>query len=84
MDFKNIQLNRPEEVVEPVAVSGELTKAETDKIEQIIESLSKAEKIIAVRSFPTEILQNEISRRLKRDKDQRNALRDMVNAMDKY
>lgn len=83
MDFKNIQLNRPEEPVVTVA-NTELTKAEVDKIGQIIESLSKDEKIIAVRSFPTEILQNEISRRLKRDKDQRNQLRDIVNAMEKY
>ena len=82
MDFKSIQLNRPEEAV--TVATTELTKAETDKIGQIIESLSKDEKIIAVRNFPTEILQNEISRRLKRDKDQRNALKEMVNAMDKY
>lgn len=83
MDFKNIQLNRPEGVAQEV-INTELTEADVAKVTEIIEGMSRAEKVVAVRSIATEILQNEVTRRIKRDKAKLNDFRELVNSMEKY
>ena len=62
----------------------ELTEADTAKVTEVIKAMSKAEKIVAVRNMPTEILQNEISRRIKRDKEKLRGFKELVESMEEY
>lgn len=78
MDFKNTQLNRPDNA------NTELSEAGVAKIEEIMEGMSRAEKVIAVRSISIEILQNEVTRRIKRDSEKLKCFRELVNSMEKH
>lgn len=84
MDFNKIQSNKPLEGEPQVVKQPELTDTEKEKITRVVEAMSKAEKIVAVRSIPTEILQNEVTRRIKRDKDKLKGFKELVESMEKY
>lgn len=62
----------------------ELSAGEVYAIERIIGNMSNAEKAVAVRSIPTEILQNEVTRRLKRDNANLKGLKELVSSMESY
>ena len=81
------ELLNTEQVTEPnitVIKNSPLSKVETEKIERIIGNMSNQEKEVAVHSIPTEILQNEISRRLKRDKENLRGIKAIIDCMEKY
>lgn len=61
-----------------------MSDAERNKIEEIIDAMSNEEKVVVVRSIDTDILQGEISRRLNRDREQKNAIIGLANSMEKY
>ena len=61
-----------------------MTNAEVIKLEEIVEAMSTEEKLVAVRCFPTDILEGEINRRLTRDKEQNDRLRELVNNMERH
>ena len=61
-----------------------MTDAEVIRLEEIIDAMSDEEKAVVVRNIDTDILQGEISRRLNRDREQKNAIIGLVNSMEKY
>ena len=61
-----------------------MTQAEVNKINNIIEAMSDEEKAVVVRNLPTEFLQGEITRRLKRDKEQNNLILELYKSIEKY
>lgn len=61
-----------------------LSQGETEKIERIIGNMSNGEKTVAVRKIPTEILQNEITRRIQRDKANLRGVKAIIDAMEDY
>jgi len=80
-------LNARNETTEPTIVVTKklvLSPAETEKIERIIGSMSNHEKEVAVHKIPTEILQNEITRRIKRDKEDLKGIKAIIENMEEY
>ena len=61
-----------------------MTQAEINKINDIVEAMSNEEKVVVVKNIPTELLQNEITRRLNRDRELRELITNLVNSMEKY
>ena len=61
-----------------------MTNAEVIKLEEIVEGMSHEEKVVAVRCIPTEILENELSRRSSRDREQNDRLRELVKNMERH
>lgn len=62
-----------EEIEQP-----DLTTSEVEKIEQIIRSMNYKEKSVVAKQIPTEIMQAEITRRLNRDKQKMEALKNIL------
>lgn len=46
-----------------------LTVAEVERLERVTNNMSNDEKAVIVRKIPTVILQNEMTRRIKRDEE---------------
>lgn len=65
MDVPNFLNEQPKEALPDIT----LTTAEVEKLERTIKNMSNDEKKVAVRKIPTFILQNEITRRIKRDEE---------------
>jgi hypothetical protein len=72
------------EIIITVAKKPALSPAEAEKIEKIIGNMSNHEKAVAVHSIPTEILQNEITRRVQRDKEVIKQIKSIVDALERY
>ena len=68
---------------EPVA-ENPMKQNEIEAIKSVIGSMTNYEKEIAVHSIPTEILQNEISRRMNRDREALKGIRNILGALDEY
>lgn len=86
MTLRDILKARNEEL-EPIITATKkpaLPKVEAEKIERVIEGMSNHEKEVAVRKIPTEILQNEISRRLKRDKADLRDIKAIIDRLEEY
>lgn len=65
-------------------MQNKLSKAEAEKIELLVGNMTNEEKEVVVHSIPTEILQNEITRRLKRDKKTTEKIKVIVDSLEKY
>lgn len=78
-DIMGISIESPEPIPEIP-----MTQTEVEAIESVIDSMSNLEKAVAVHSIPTEILQNEITRRIQRDKAAMKQIKSIVDAFEKY
>lgn len=83
VDFINLKL-KPAEPSILATEQESLTEVEVEKIQGVISSMSNLEKAVVVRKIPTEILQNEISRRLKRDKADLRSIKAIIGSMEEY
>ena len=61
-----------------------LPPAEVEKIETVIGNMTNLEKAVAVRKISTEILQNEITRRVKRDKENLRGIKAIIDGLEEY
>lgn len=61
-----------------------MSEAETKRLEEIIDAMGYEEKVVAVHSIPTEILEGELSRRSSRDRERKELIKNLVENMEKY
>ena len=61
-----------------------MTDAEVKRLEEIIDAMGYEEKVVAVHSIPTEILEDELKRRSKRDMEHKELIKNLVDSMEKY
>lgn len=83
VDFINLKLKPAEPTISAVK-KDYLPQGEAEKIERIVGNMSNLEKAVAVRKIPTEILQNEITRRVKRDKENLRCIKEVIDSMEDY
>lgn len=59
-------------------------EASAEVTARYVKNMKKHEKIAAVREIPTDILQNEISRRLKKDHEAKMGIKEIVDSWGSY
>ena len=84
MTIEAVLGTRPEVPIVTQAPVLSIKPAEAEKIERLVGNMSNPEKAVAVHKIPTEILQNEITRRIQRDKAALNQIKGIVDALERY